>query len=749
MKKQRIFHCVIICAFFIGSILQNAVYAANVKITGHINVNDSSAAVYALIKRIVPKHAAEFQIKFIPKDNDKDVFELESSGNKIILSGNNGISIASSLNYYLKNYAHCDISWNGTNLNLPKRLPVVPSKVRRVSPYKYRYYFNYCTFNYTMSWWNWDRWQWEIDWMALNGINMPLAITGQNAIWQRVYKSLNFTDDDLASFFSGPAYFNWFWMGNLDGWGGPLPQSIITGQEELQKKILAQERGFGMTPILPSFTGHVPSAFQTRYPESKLKKTKWSTFSPAYVLDPDDPMFTVVGKKFLDEEIKTFGTDHYYTADTFNEMIPPSNDSLYLDNITGKVYQSMLKADKDAHWIMQGWLFYHDPKFWHPKQVKALLNAVPDDRMIILDLWSENHPVWKTNNAYYGKPWIWCMLLNFGGNISMYGRMDVVAQEPAKALKSPEANKISGIGLTPEAIEQNPVMYELMLENAWTDQPIDAAEWLKGYAWRRYGSKNQYADKAWEILHHTVYTGGIMQGGPESIITGRPTMAALTGGTRPHKNYAPKDFYPAWGYLVKASSKLKSSDGFQYDMVDVTRQALVNYADTIQRQFAAAYAEHDQKKFKILSDKFLMILDDVDNLLGTRKDFLLGKWLNDARKWGATPDEKDLFEKNARDLITLWGDEKATLHEYASKQWAGMISGFYKPRWEQYFKYVNAQMALQKPIDQKQFETDITHWEWNWVNSHETYTDKTHGSSITEAQKLYKKYHTEMDEIYL
>ncbi len=112
----------------------------------------------------------------------------------------------------------------------------------------------------------------EIDWMALNGINMPLAILGQNSNWRTVYKSLGFTDKDLEEFFSGPAYFNWFWMGNLDAWGGPLPQSWLQSHEVLQKKILERERSLGMTPILPAFTGHVPSSFKEKFPKAKLKK---------------------------------------------------------------------------------------------------------------------------------------------------------------------------------------------------------------------------------------------------------------------------------------------------------------------------------------------------------------------------------------------------------------------------------------------------------------------------------------------
>ena len=130
--------------------------------------------------------------------------------------------MASALYYYLTHFCHCQITWNGTNLNIPKTLPRVSKKIHQSSPYHYRYYLNYCTFNYSMSWWDWKRWEKEIDWMALHGINMPLAITGEEYTWYTVYKEMGFSDEDLQSFFSGPAYFSWFWMGNLDGWGGPF-----------------------------------------------------------------------------------------------------------------------------------------------------------------------------------------------------------------------------------------------------------------------------------------------------------------------------------------------------------------------------------------------------------------------------------------------------------------------------------------------------------------------------------------------
>ncbi|SEW40478.1 alpha-N-acetylglucosaminidase [Chitinophaga sp. YR573] len=706
-------------------------------------------AITDLVKRVLKEHAVHFETSFIPQEKGKDVFELESKNGMILLKGSNGLSIASALNYYLQNYAHCDISWNGTNLNLPSPLPVVKEKVHKTTPYQYRYYLNYCTFNYTMSWWNWDRWQWEIDWMALNGVNMPLAITGQNSVWDRVYKGLGLTDKDLSNFFSGPCYFNWFWMGNIDGWGGPLPQSFMKGHEELQKKILERERSLGMTPVLPAFTGHVPSAFKDKFPNAKVKKTNWDAgFDDVYILDPGDSMFTLIGKRFMEEEIRTFGTDHLYSSDTFNENLPPTNDSLYLHNISKKIYQSMAAADTAAVWVMQGWMFHYQSEFWHPAQIKALFTAAPDDKMIVLDLYSENSPQWIKTDGYYGKQWIWCMLLNFGGNISMYGRMNNVANDPANALHNPAARNMIGIGLTPEGIEQNPVMYALMLENVWRDQPINLDTWLKDYTLRRYGKQNPDADLAWDVLRKTVYNGGLTEGGPESILTGRPTFNTSTTRTKTQLDYAPGEMLAAWDHLQKAADVLKNSDGFRYDIVDVTRQVLANYADSLQQQVAKAYKSNDSVSFKKYSQQFLTLLDDMDRLLATRKDFLLGRWLSDAKSWGTNPAEKTLYERNARDLITLWGDKNSPLHEYSSRQWAGLLKNFYRARWQQYFAYVDSCMRQKKPVDDTYFDDQIKNWEWKWVNAKELYPVTTQGDAIVLSKELYAKYKAIVHQTY-
>ena len=101
-------------------------------------------------------------------------------------------------------------------------------------------------------------------------------------------------------------------------------------------------------------------------------------------------------------------------------------------------------------------------EFWsNLVTIEAFLSGVPNDKMIILDLNSEQAPVWNKTYSYFGKHFIWCLLHNYGGNRGVYGPLDVVATNPVDALLTPST--MIGTGLTMEAIEHNPVIYDLMV----------------------------------------------------------------------------------------------------------------------------------------------------------------------------------------------------------------------------------------------------------------------------------------------
>lgn len=76
--------------------------------------------------------------------------------------------------------------------------------------HRFRYYQNVCTVGYSSAWWQWEQWERNIDWMALNGINLALAFIAQEAIWQRLYQELNFTKEEIDEHLGGPAFLPWY-----------------------------------------------------------------------------------------------------------------------------------------------------------------------------------------------------------------------------------------------------------------------------------------------------------------------------------------------------------------------------------------------------------------------------------------------------------------------------------------------------------------------------------------------------------
>jgi len=708
--------------------------------TSKIGRADAAKAAADLAIRLLADRAAEFQFVQIPPENGLDIFEFESANGKPVIRGSTGVAMASGLNWYLKYSCNAHVSWCGNQLNLPRPLPDA-TKTRITTPYRYRYYFNYCSFSYTMAFWHWDRWQREIDWMALNGINAPLAVTGQEAVWQNLYRKMGLTDQEIGQFIVGPGYLPFGWMGCIDGWGGPLPQSWIDTHLELGQKILARQRELGMTPVLQGFTGHISPAINRVRPEIKLQRLpSWAGFEPTYFIDPTTPAFVEIGKAFLEEQTRLFGTDHLYASDTFIEMNPPSSEPAFLASMGKALYQSMAAADPEAVWFMQGWIFVNSPDFWKPPQAKALLGAVPDDRMVLLDLFCDSNPSWNRTESFYGKPWVWCILHSFGGVTGLYGNLATVANDPPAVLANPKRGKLTGIGMMMEAFGHNPVYYELMTEMTWRTRAVDARQWVQDYAARRYGKANPKAQQAWNILRQTAYSHGLA----DSVITLRPRFPAVAGSP----GYDPMELLNAWQLLADAGPDLASADGYRYDLVDVARQVLADLSGPLCADLMTAYERKDATALKRARQRFLELIGDIDQLLATRQEFLLGAWLDDAKRWAQTDDERRLCEWNARNQITLWGPRDSVLRDYARKQWAGLLRGFHQKRWELFIDRLQQTMATGKEFDASTFETYIRNWEDKWTHGTDEYAPNPSGDSVAVAQKILAKYRPIIEEAH-
>jgi len=696
--------------------------------------DQAPVAARALLARLLPQHVDRFAFEAIPPESGRDVFEIETRDGKIVIRGNTGVAMATGLNWYLKHYCHCHVSWYGRQLNLPDPLPEVQPKVRQASWAQYRYFLNYCCFGYSLPWWDWSQWEELIDWMALNGVNMPLAVTGQEAVWQAVCKRLGMTDEQITDFLAGPPYLPFQWMGCLDGWGGPLPQSWIDRHEELAKKILARQRELGQTPVLQGFTGHVPPAIIGQYPEAKLHRIRWIEWETT-LLDPLDPLFTKLAAMYLEEQSKRFGTDHLYAADTFIEMQPPSDDPNYLADLARAVFNGMTATDPQAVWVLQGWLFVNNPGFWKMPQARAMLGAVPDDRMLVLDLMCEQTPAWEKTEAFCGKPWLWCNIQNFGRSVHLSGALSKIGQDLPALRQQPRCGKLTGLGFVNEGLGYNPVVYDLMFEMAWREGPVDLKQWINDYAHHRYGRQSEGARLAWEILLDTVYNGVHYT---RSVVDEAPQVQVAA--SVPYDNVR---LAGAWQALLGVAEELGSVDTFRFDLVNVARQVLSNHAAVLHAAMVKAAQERNVPAFAEASGQFLQLIRDMDNLLETRKEFLLGCWLEDARRWGTTDAERAQFEWNARRVLTQWGQTGA-LDDYARKEWSGLLDGYYLKRWQLFLREFSRSLTSTKPFDDKAFRGKVRQWTADWSDQREAYPTQPRGDSIAAARRLWAKYERQL-----
>ena len=534
-----------------------------------------------MTQRLFPQQASFFDFRLL-NDTSTDSFTIKSEGNKIIISGNNANSMAVGLNHYLKNYCLTTISWYKDDpIELPKTLPNIPAEVTIKANVPTRFFLNYCTFGYSMTWWKWSDWEHFIDWMALNGINMPLAITGQEAIWYKVWSKLGLTDEEIRGYFTGPAHLPWHRMCNLDGWQSPLPKEWLSSQAELQEQIVAREREFNMQPVLPAFAGHVPAALKRVYPNIKTSRvSEWGGFADQYrctFLNPMDSLYAIIQKEYLTEQTRLYGTNHIYGIDPFNEIDPPSWDTDSLGMMAKHIYESVAAVDPKAIWLQMTWLFYADIKHWTTPRIKSYLRSVPQDKLILLDYFCEYTEIWKQTDSYFGQPYLWCYLGNFGGNSFLSGPVKLVSERLADALKNGGSN-LKGVGSTLEGIDLNQFMYEFVLDKAWNSGQTDK-EWFLKLADRRTGKVSPEARKAWEILADKVYIQPA-QVGQGTLTNARPCLKGNGHWTtKPTIEYQPKDLVEAWRLLLLVKDCQR--DSYEFDLVNIGRQVLGNYFNVV------------------------------------------------------------------------------------------------------------------------------------------------------------------------
>ena len=177
----------------------------------------------------------------------------------------------------------------------------------------------------------------------------------------------------------------------------------------------------------------------------------------------------------------------------------------------------------------------------------------------------------------------------------------------------------------------------------------------------------------------------------------------------------------------------------RYDLVDITRQSLQLIAVDIYYEVLSGYHNKSKTEVQTASTKLFQLFTDMDAILSSNQYFLLGRWLNSAKKLATNAQESKLYEYNARNQITLWGP-RGNIDDYANKMWGGLVNSYYKPRWQLFESFLLDAIAHGTSFDSSKFNAAVLKQETQWTHDTSSFPDSPVGDTSAIAKNLHAKY---------
>lgn len=674
-------------AVFLGSVSASSARPAPLNLT----------AVRAAIERLLGARswlADQFDLRALPADPEHaDVFEIAGTTGDVRISGTSAVALLSGFQWWLKYVAGGHLSTNGDRIDLPESLPAPRTPIRKTTTLSDRYAYNFTVYGYTMPYWHWTDWERELDLLAASGYNRALMLVGQEVIWYETFQQFGLSELEVRQWIAQPAHQPWQWYGEITGYdaddsaySGPVSTELISARVELGQKIVRRMWELGITPVLPCFIGHVPDdAFAARHPDAHLiPQGNYAGHPRPLWLAATDPLWPRIAEQFYAVQARHFGTSTHYSNDLMHEGGELGGVDI---GDAGKAVQgALLDAVPHATWMLQAW--QGNPR-------RELIEAIDREKTLVLDLDSDDGPAWTASKGFWGTPWAWGTIQNFGGRLGMFGNMIEPGRTlpEVRALPAADRGRLVGTAMVLEGTHHNPVVADLLGEMAWRPESVDLAAWVRDYVRRRYGQDDDHAQAAWGVLLDTAYsfhaTGHQSGEGPfETPFAAQPALTVTSASPYGPKTwrYPPAEFEPVLGEMLSVAPEIQGLATYRYDLVDVTRQHLANRARLLLDRIRDAYQAKDPDVLDELSTRFLRYMDLTDQVLATHEDWLLGGWLDRAKRWASSPDERRILEWNARSIITIWTSKGCALSAYANRDWQGMVGDFYKQRWTRWFE---------------------------------------------------------------
>ncbi|MGP4001964.1 alpha-N-acetylglucosaminidase [Streptomyces sp. 8N706] len=647
---------------------------------------DTSAADAAL-RRLLPGHAGQFRLEALSGGRER--FRVTGSTGRIEVAGTSPAVLLTGVHWYLKYVCGAHISWSGSRTGLPRRLPAPARPLERSATVPNRFALNDTHDGYTGPYADWPRWERLIDVMALHGLNQILVTPGQEAVYHRLLQDFGYTDAEARAWLPAPSHQPWWLLQNMSAYGGPVSPELLARRADLGRRITDRLRELGMSPVLPGYFGTVPDGFEQRNPGARtVPQGTWAGLRRPDWLDPRTSAFREVAAAFYRHQRELFGPVGHFKMDLLHEGGSPGD--VPVPEAARAVETALRTSRPGATWVILGW--QDNPR-------RDLLDALDKDRMLVVDGLSDLETVTDREKDWGGTPYAFGTIPNFGGRTTVGAKTHMWADR-FTAWRDKPGSKLVGTAYMPEAAERDPAAFELFSELAWRRDPVDRAAWFDGYADLRYGGRDGHAREAFAALRETAYEISSRDGRPhDSIFAARPSLTARSGTHYATHTPAfdPAGFDTAFAALLGVREDLRGSDTYRYDLTDTARQALANRSWHLLPQLRTAYERKDLETFRALARLWLRLMRLSEDITGAHRLFLLGPWLDDARRMAAGDAEAARLERTARVLVTTWADRGTAdgghLANYANRDWHGLIGDFHLPQWQSYLDELEDALA--------------------------------------------------------
>lgn len=639
-----------------------------------------TAAAQAALGRLLGGHAGQFRLTLLDPADGGERFRVGGSRGRVEVAGTSPAVILTGVHWYLKYVCDAVISWAGSQLDLPAVLPAPGRPLERGATVPHRFAFNDTYDGYTAPYADWARWERTLDVLALHGCNQVFLTVGQEAVYHRWLQEFGYSDAEARAWIPAPTHQPWWLLQNMSGYGGPVTPELIARRAALGRRAADRMRELGMDPVLPGYFGTVPAGFADRNPGAfVVPQGLWSGFRRPDWLDPRTDTFARVAESFYRHQRVLFDDVPSYKMDILHEG--GTAGGVDIPEAARGIERALQTARPGATWVIMGWTGNPRPE---------LLAALDKKHVLIVDGRSELDESTDREKEWVNTPYAFGAIPNFGGRTTL-GAMAPAWTQKFPAWRDKAGSALTGTAYLPESTDRDPAAFELFTELAWREETVDRAAWFARYARFRYGGRDRHATAAFAALRDTAYDVQSDDGRPhDSLFAARPDLAAVNAtywGTT-QLSFDSAGFDLAFAGLLGVREPLRRSEAYRFDLTDFARQALANRSRQLLPQLRAAYDRKDRGAFATLSGLWLKLMRLSEEMTGGHRAFMLGPWLDEARRYASSPAESAQLEHSARALITTWADRPAAdagkLANYANRDWQGLTGDFHLPQWQSY-----------------------------------------------------------------